>query len=94
MARGIARAVSFGGRATAGWCSYRRVTVAVCLGNLVAALLVLRSLTAPASFTPTAPHREWNLSPCLYRCFSFDLIEHYFDLNFSQRGGAVHGGAD
>ncbi|KAL6633500.1 hypothetical protein ACP70R_026171 [Stipagrostis hirtigluma subsp. patula] len=52
MARGIARAVSFGGRATAGWCSYRRVTVAVCLGNLVAALLVLRSLTAPAPATP------------------------------------------
>ncbi|KAL6912088.1 hypothetical protein ACP4OV_000893 [Aristida adscensionis] len=57
MARGIARAVSFGGRATAGWCSYRRVTVAVCLGNLVAALLVLRSLIAPASFAPTAPKR-------------------------------------
>ncbi|CAL4967135.1 unnamed protein product [Urochloa decumbens] len=57
MARGIARAVSFGGRATAGWCSYRRITVAVCLGNLVAALLVLRSLTAPASFAPTAPNR-------------------------------------
>nr|CAB3502581.1 unnamed protein product [Digitaria exilis] len=58
MARGIARAVSFGGRATTGWCSYRRVTVAVCLGNLVAALLVLRSLTAPASFTPTAPNHS------------------------------------
>ncbi|CAL4885489.1 unnamed protein product [Urochloa decumbens] len=57
MARGIARAVSFGGRATAGWCSYRRITVAVCLGNLVAALLVLRSLTAPGSFAPTAPNR-------------------------------------
>ncbi|KAF8730307.1 hypothetical protein HU200_017291 [Digitaria exilis] len=47
MARGIARAVSFGGRATTGWCSYRRVTVAVCLGNLVAALLVLRSSPPP-----------------------------------------------
>ncbi|XP_062221922.1 uncharacterized protein LOC133921167 [Phragmites australis] len=57
MARGIARAVSFGGRATAGCCSYRRVTVAVCLGNLVAALLVLRSLTAPASFSPATPNR-------------------------------------
>ncbi|CAO2047400.1 unnamed protein product, partial [Urochloa humidicola] len=57
MARGIARAVSFGGRATAGWCSYRRITVAVCLGNLVFALLVLRSLIAPSSFAPTAPNR-------------------------------------
>lgn len=57
MARGVARAVSFGRRATTGWCSYRRVTVAVCIGNLVAVLLVLRSLTAPASFAPTAPNR-------------------------------------
>ena len=57
MARGIARAASFGGRAVtaAGWLSYRRVTVAVCIGNLVAALLVLRSLTS--SFAPTAPGR-------------------------------------
>jgi hypothetical protein len=54
MARGIARAASFGGRATAGWFSYRRVTVAVCIGNLVAALLVLRALTSP--FAP-APER-------------------------------------
>ncbi|CAM0943986.1 unnamed protein product [Alopecurus aequalis] len=56
MARGIARAASFGGRATAaGWFSYRRVTVAVCIGNLVAALLVLRSLTT-SPFAP-APGR-------------------------------------
>ncbi|AQK56394.1 hypothetical protein Zm00014a_003960 [Zea mays] len=48
MARGIARASSFGGRATTPWCSCRHVTVDVCLGKLVAALLVLRSLTAPA----------------------------------------------
>uniref|UniRef100_A0A453PNW6 Uncharacterized protein n=1 Tax=Aegilops tauschii subsp. strangulata TaxID=200361 RepID=A0A453PNW6_AEGTS len=55
MARGIARAASFGGRAAAaGWFSYRRITVAVCIANLVAALLVLRSLT---SFAP-APKRE------------------------------------
>ncbi|KAF7091202.1 hypothetical protein CFC21_093835 [Triticum aestivum] len=54
MARGIARAASFGGRAAAaGWFSYRRITVAVCIANLVAALLVLRSLT---SFAP-APKR-------------------------------------
>ncbi|GJM86930.1 hypothetical protein PR202_ga02833 [Eleusine coracana subsp. coracana] len=56
MARGIAQAVSFGGRGTVGWCSYRRATVAVCLGNLVAALLVLRSLTSHASFAPPAPN--------------------------------------
>ncbi|KAI4992536.1 hypothetical protein ZWY2020_057591 [Hordeum vulgare] len=55
MARGIAWAASFGGRATtAGWFSYRRITVAICLANFVAALLVLRSLT---SFAP-APKRE------------------------------------
>lgn len=55
MARGIARAASFGGRGAtaAGWFSYRRVTVAVCLGNLVAALLVLRALTS--SFAPAPP---------------------------------------
>lgn len=65
MARGVARAASFGGRAaTARWCSYRRITVAVCLGNLVAALLVLRSLT---SLAPTPPKRELNLaSPSLH----------------------------
>ncbi|KAM0831850.1 hypothetical protein ACQ4PT_065266 [Festuca glaucescens] len=56
MARGIARAASFGGRATAGWFSDRRVTVAVCIGNLVAALLVLRSLTS--SFAPTPERVE------------------------------------
>jgi hypothetical protein len=94
MARGIARAVSFGGRATAGWCSYRRVTVAVCIGNLVAALLVLRSLTAPASFAPTAPNSEWNLSPRVRICFLFDLSERYFDLSFRRWSGGVHGGAD
>ena len=95
MARGIARAVSFGGRATTGWCSYRRVTVAVCLGNLVAALLVLRSLTAPASFAPAAPNREWNPSPCLHLRFSFcesDWV--LFDLFFRRGSGAVYGGAD
>ncbi|KAG8072490.1 hypothetical protein GUJ93_ZPchr0006g44190 [Zizania palustris] len=57
MARGVARAASFGGRVTTGrWCSYRRITVAVCLGNIIAALLVLRALTS--SFAPTTPKRE------------------------------------
>ena len=90
MARGIARAVSFGGRATTAWCSYRRVTVAVCLGNLVAALLVLRSLTAPASFAPTVPNREWNPLPCLHLRFTptfFDLTRCY--LIFSSGGEVV-----
>jgi hypothetical protein len=83
MARGVARAVSFGRRATTGWCSYRRVTVAFCIGNLVAVLLVLRSLTAPASFAPTAPNREWNPSPCLRIRFTF------FDLTRFVSGGEV-----
>jgi hypothetical protein len=48
--------------------------VAVCLGNLVAALLVL-VLIAPASFAPIAPNREWNLSPtAALASFFFPLI--------------------
>lgn len=84
MARGIARAASFGGRATAaGWFSYRRITVAVCLANLVAALLVLRSLTsfapalkreAPTLPAPRRAHDDSGSIRDLTRCYFSDLF--------------------
>uniref|UniRef100_A0A0E0L9A4 Apple domain-containing protein n=2 Tax=Oryza punctata TaxID=4537 RepID=A0A0E0L9A4_ORYPU len=57
MMRGLGPppAAALGGRSAARWCTYRRVTVAVCLGNLVAMLLVLRSLySAPGYFASPA----------------------------------------
>jgi hypothetical protein len=54
MVRGLAPAAALRGRAAAAaaarWCTCRRVAVAVCLGNLVAALLVARALYAPGTF--------------------------------------------
>lgn len=54
MVRGLAPAAALRGRAAtaaaARWCTCRRVAVAVCLGNLVAALLVARALYAPGTF--------------------------------------------
>ncbi|KAJ1258577.1 hypothetical protein BS78_10G086200 [Paspalum vaginatum] len=45
----MVRGLRLGARA-AGWCTCRRVAIALCLGNLVAALLVARALYAPGSF--------------------------------------------
>ncbi|KAL6861239.1 hypothetical protein ACP4OV_016939 [Aristida adscensionis] len=55
----MVRGVPLGGRAAAaaGWCTCRRVAVAVCLGNLVAALLVARALYAPGGAVASAPRR-------------------------------------
>lgn len=49
----MVRSLRLGGRAAAaaGSCTYRGVAVALCLGNLVAALLVARELYAPGSFS-------------------------------------------
>lgn len=48
----MVRGLRLGGRAAAAarWCTCRRVAVALCVGNLVAALLVARALFAPGSF--------------------------------------------
>ncbi|RCV20721.1 hypothetical protein SETIT_4G079900v2 [Setaria italica] len=59
MVRGLAPAAALRGRAAAAaarWCTCRRVAVALCLGNLVAALLVARALYAPGTFA-SAPKR-------------------------------------
>ncbi|XP_039805843.1 uncharacterized protein LOC120669972 isoform X2 [Panicum virgatum] len=58
MVRGLAPATALRGRAAAAarWCTCRRVAVAVCLGNLAAALLVARALYAPGTFA-SAPKR-------------------------------------
>ncbi|KAF8660828.1 hypothetical protein HU200_057417 [Digitaria exilis] len=58
MVRGLPPATALRGRAAAAvrWCTCRRVAVAVCLGNLVAALLVARALYAPGTFT-SSPRR-------------------------------------
>ncbi|CAL5051783.1 unnamed protein product [Urochloa decumbens] len=61
MVRGLAPATALRGRAAtaaaaaARWCTCRRAAVAVCLGNLVAALLVARALYAPGTFA-SAPN--------------------------------------
>ncbi|CAL5046744.1 unnamed protein product [Urochloa decumbens] len=60
MVRGLAPATALRGRAAATaaaarWCTCRRVAVAACLGNLVAALLVARALYAPGTFA-SAPN--------------------------------------
>ncbi|XP_066376473.1 uncharacterized protein [Miscanthus floridulus] len=54
----MVRGLRLGGRAAAAarWCTCRRVSVALCVGNLVAALLVARALYAPGSFA-FAPRR-------------------------------------
>ncbi|XP_008680178.2 uncharacterized protein [Zea mays] len=54
----MVRALWLSGRAaaTARWCTCRRATVALCVANLVAALLVTRALYAPGSFA-FAPKR-------------------------------------
>ncbi|KAG0513420.1 hypothetical protein BDA96_10G100700 [Sorghum bicolor] len=54
----MVRGLRLGGRAAAAarWCTCRRVAVALCVGNLVAALLVARALYAPGSFA-FAPRR-------------------------------------
>jgi fumarate reductase subunit C len=59
MMRGLgpAAAAALGGRSAARWCTYRRVTVAVCLGNLVAVLLVVRSLYSAPGYFASAPRR-------------------------------------
>ncbi|CAO1947696.1 unnamed protein product [Urochloa humidicola] len=60
MVRGLAPATALRGRAAAAarWCTRWRVAVAVCLGNLVAALLVARALYAPGTFAfASAPSR-------------------------------------
>ncbi|KAF8772675.1 hypothetical protein HU200_005642 [Digitaria exilis] len=58
MVRGLPPATALRGRAAAAvrWCTCRRVAFAVCLGNLVAALLVARALYAPGTFA-SAPRR-------------------------------------
>ncbi|XP_062233283.1 uncharacterized protein LOC133930619 [Phragmites australis] len=53
MVRGLAP----GGRA-ARWCTCRGAAVAVCLGNLVAALLVARALYSPGPFASTPKRGE------------------------------------
>ncbi|AQK96325.1 putative esterase KAI2 [Zea mays] len=55
----MVRALWLGGRAAAAarWCTCRRATVALCVANLVATLLVTRALYAPGSFA-FAPKRE------------------------------------
>ncbi|PWZ16043.1 putative esterase D14L [Zea mays] len=54
----MVRALRLCGRAaaTARWCTCRRATVALCVANLVAALLVARALYTPGSFA-FAPKR-------------------------------------
>uniref|UniRef100_A0A804QX92 Methionine aminopeptidase 1D chloroplastic/mitochondrial n=1 Tax=Zea mays TaxID=4577 RepID=A0A804QX92_MAIZE len=54
----MVRALRLGGRAAAAarWCTCRRAAVALCVANLVAALLVARALYAPGSFA-FAPKR-------------------------------------
>jgi len=54
--RGLAPALLGRAAAAARWCTCRRVAVAVCLGNLAAALLVARALYAPGTFA-SAPKR-------------------------------------
>ena len=56
MVRGLAPALRGRAAAAARWCTCRRVAVAVCLGNLAAALLVARALYAPGTFA-SAPKR-------------------------------------
>ena len=56
MVRGLAPALLGRAAAAARWCTCRRVAVAVCLGNLAAALLVARALYAPGTFA-SAPKR-------------------------------------
>jgi hypothetical protein len=59
----MVRALRLGGRAAAAarWCTCRRAAVAICVANLVAALLVARALYAPGSFA-FAPKRTLSLS--------------------------------
>jgi hypothetical protein len=59
----MVRALWLGGRAAAAarWCTCRRATVALCVANLVATLLVTRALYAPGSFA-FAPKRTLFLS--------------------------------
>lgn len=79
MVRGLAPAAALRGRAAAAarWCTCRRVAVAVCLGNLVAALLVARALYAPGTFISSAPRRTPRLFPQLPATSSgcFDQIK-------------------
>jgi len=80
MVRGLAPATALRGRAAAAarWCTCRRVAVAVCLGNLAAALLVARALYAPGTFasapkrTPRSPQLTAGSSGC------FDQINQAF----------------
>ncbi|PAN24771.1 hypothetical protein PAHAL_4G250400 [Panicum hallii] len=60
MVRGLAPAPALRGRtaAAARWCTCRRVAVAVCLGNLAAALLVARALYAPGTFASATKRGE------------------------------------
>ncbi|KAK3128704.1 hypothetical protein QOZ80_6BG0465380 [Eleusine coracana subsp. coracana] len=56
----MVRVLPLGGRAAAAarWCTCRRAAVAVCLGNLVAALLVARALYPPGYFASAPKSRE------------------------------------
>lgn len=60
----MVRSLRLGGRAAAaaGSCTYRGVAVALCLGNLVAALLVARELYAPGSFSSASKRGEGKYS--------------------------------
>jgi hypothetical protein len=59
----MVRALRLDGRATAAarWCTCRRAAVALCVANLIAALLVARALYALGSFA-FAPKRAVFLS--------------------------------
>jgi hypothetical protein len=67
MVRGLAPAPALRGRtaAAARWCTCRRVAVAVCLGNLAAALLVARALYAPGTFASATKRTPRFLSSLL-----------------------------
>ncbi|KAL5199439.1 hypothetical protein ABZP36_020642 [Zizania latifolia] len=57
MVRVLGPAPALGGRSAARWCTYRCVTVAVCLGNLLVVLLVLRSLYNAPGYFASSPKR-------------------------------------
>ena len=65
----MVRALRLDGHAAAAarWCTYRRAVVALCVANLVVALLVARVLYAPGSFA-FAPKRTLFLSLSSAHC--------------------------
>jgi hypothetical protein len=76
------RALRLGGHATsaARWFTCRRTAVALCMANLVAALLVARTLYAPDSFA-FAPKRTLFLSLSLSLSLVSSPLVHVIVLN-------------